>query len=654
MPKQRYALAEMADHLASKGRLGDSMLVHMNPYEVSALAKLPGGLTVNPDTGLPEAFLPFLLPLLGNLGLTALAPALGISGALGTAALGGVGSALGSKIAGGSWGDALTSGLMGGVGSYMGGAGKPPAGVPLGTTALPDLTLPELAPLGTQAGASVLPEAAVNIPDLLPAVSPTLSPPGTFDSVKSFGRAAMKPSALIPAAVSAGMTAETKAGKRKGEEDEEYYIPEQFPEQYRSALPFGSGYRPGFGPEQVLIEMIDNPDFDPTTRPGPRFAEGGEVDGGHRKSGATRFLSKISPAFALVSGQGLESWQDPLGIFGDSRSREERDRKYHLDKEGAGQQFAAGGLASLGRHLSAGIPTTNGGMGEIQSTTNGGAGPETPTINGGNFRPMGGAVPYAAGGYIGGVTLGRQATEPQARSGVMPGPNPSVQANMAALNLSGITPYGGGFPGGGYMGQNAPATPRPRNIVQRDPMSFISDVDWVSDVQTNDLGIPTAPIEAGFNKGGLAKIAAYKEGGSVKDSPRYKRALQAIRTEAVAALQGQHPKPRAALNRYAKAFGPKALQALAQQVQGAGDGRQVRGPGGGQDDAIPASIDGQQPAALSDGEFVMPADVVSHLGDGSSDEGARRLTEMMERVRQRKGAKTGLPKKIKAEQVMPA
>jgi len=58
----------------------------------------------------------------------------------------------------------------------------------------------------------------------------------------------------------------------------------------------------------------------------------------------------------------------------------------------------------------------------------------------------------------------------------------------------------------------------------------------------------------------------------------------------------------------------------------------------GMADEIPANINGSQPAALSDGEFVVPADVVSHLGNGNSDAGAKVLYSMMDRVRQ---ARTG-------------
>lgn len=73
-------------------------------------------------------------------------------------------------------------------------------------------------------------------------------------------------------------------------------------------------------------------------------------------------------------------------------------------------------------------------------------------------------------------------------------------------------------------------------------------------------------------------------------------------------------------------------------------GRLLRGPGDGMSDNIPASIANKQPARLADGEFVVPADVVSHLGNGSTEAGSRVLYEMMNRVRK---ARTGNPKQGK-------
>ena len=68
-------------------------------------------------------------------------------------------------------------------------------------------------------------------------------------------------------------------------------------------------------------------------------------------------------------------------------------------------------------------------------------------------------------------------------------------------------------------------------------------------------------------------------------------------------------------------------------IAGLSQGRMVKGPGDGLSDSIPANIDGEQEAALADGEFVIPADVVSALGAGSTDAGARRLYKMLDQVR---------------------
>jgi hypothetical protein len=75
-----------------------------------------------------------------------------------------------------------------------------------------------------------------------------------------------------------------------------------------------------------------------------------------------------------------------------------------------------------------------------------------------------------------------------------------------------------------------------------------------------------------------------------------------------------------------------------------GNPRLLRGPGDGMSDNIPATINNRQPARLADGEFVVPADVVSHLGNGSTEAGADKLHEMMTQVRK---ARTGNPKQGK-------
>jgi hypothetical protein len=83
-------------------------------------------------------------------------------------------------------------------------------------------------------------------------------------------------------------------------------------------------------------------------------------------------------------------------------------------------------------------------------------------------------------------------------------------------------------------------------------------------------------------------------------------------------------------------------------------GRMLKGPGDGMSDSIPATISGKQPARLADGEFVVPADVVSHLGNGSTDAGAKKLYGMMAKIRKARTGKKKQAPAVKANRYMPA
>jgi hypothetical protein len=85
-----------------------------------------------------------------------------------------------------------------------------------------------------------------------------------------------------------------------------------------------------------------------------------------------------------------------------------------------------------------------------------------------------------------------------------------------------------------------------------------------------------------------------------------------------------------------------------------GNPRLLKGPGDGMSDNIPATIAGKQPARLADGEFVIPADVVSHLGNGSTDAGAKRLHEMMNKIRKARTGNSKQGKQINPNKYMPA
>ena len=87
------------------------------------------------------------------------------------------------------------------------------------------------------------------------------------------------------------------------------------------------------------------------------------------------------------------------------------------------------------------------------------------------------------------------------------------------------------------------------------------------------------------------------------------------------------------------------------------NGRMLNGNGDGVSDDISATIEGQQPAALSDGEFVIPARIVSELGNGSSDAGAKKLYTMIDKIqalrKQTMGNKKQYAKDTNAERYLP-
>lgn len=83
-------------------------------------------------------------------------------------------------------------------------------------------------------------------------------------------------------------------------------------------------------------------------------------------------------------------------------------------------------------------------------------------------------------------------------------------------------------------------------------------------------------------------------------------------------------------------------------------GQLLRGPGDGVSDSIPANIGGHQPARLADGEFVVPARIVSELGNGSTEAGARKLYAMMDRIKATRAKAKNIAANTKADKHLPA
>ena len=149
-------------------------------------------------------------------------------------------------------------------------------------------------------------------------------------------------------------------------------------------------------------------------------------------------------------------------------------------------------------------------------------------------------------------------------------------------------------------------------------------------------------------------------GGMMKDGMNDKELI----SSAIDVIQGEiidTDRQSVILAQFVAQFGQEALQDLINRVESGeipaipseGDGM-VSGAGDGMADMIPASMEGDQDVLLSDGEFVVPADVVSGIGNGSSDAGANKLEDMMDRVRElRTGGKTQ-PPAIPDEMMLPA
>ena len=207
------------------------------------------------------------------------------------------------------------------------------------------------------------------------------------------------------------------------------------------------------------------------------------------------------------------------------------------------------------------------------------------------------------------------------------------------------------FDGGGYGASGDKFVGGPRswaaNFLGIKPLG--ADQDFFG-TKANDYNAGTAGTKAtGMAEGGMTPDGY--QGGNEKD----------LISQAISAIRGQVEDPRPVLAAFVSKYGEDALRNLVDKVEGgdvaataeASQG-QLRGPGDGMSDMIPASVDGESDVLLSDGEYVVPADVVSGLGNGSSDAGAKHLDEMMARVREQRTGSRDQAKQINPKQAMPA
>ena len=190
---------------------------------------------------------------------------------------------------------------------------------------------------------------------------------------------------------------------------------------------------------------------------------------------------------------------------------------------------------------------------------------------------------------------------------------------------------------------------------ERIAQSEVMDESYISDFNPRDfmgrIGV------AGMQEGGLAELAAQAAAEPSVDDAQYGQLIE----QTAMALLGQVSEEEAEIiiNRFIDEFGQEAFQMLREQVlQGVVPDAQtqglVEGEGGGMDDQVQGMIGDQQRVAVSPGEFIVPADVVSGLGDGDTSAGADELDDMMERVRVERTGTPQQPPRLSAGGLLPA
>jgi hypothetical protein len=151
----------------------------------------------------------------------------------------------------------------------------------------------------------------------------------------------------------------------------------------------------------------------------------------------------------------------------------------------------------------------------------------------------------------------------------------------------------------------------------------------------------------------------YKTGSYTRQAPGYRDAQMVTPPRAMAAggpieeMSNQNRMDTMMVNG-GQMFARGGISHLGDYSDG---GRLLKGPGDGVSDSIPATIANKRPARLADGEFVVPARIVSELGNGSTEAGARKLYAMMDRVqkaRKKSIGKNRVAVNSRAEKLLPA
>ncbi len=527
MSNMRHA----ARQLAAQGRFGDSMLIHVSPAEVEGIASLiPGGLTINPQTGLPEAFffLPFLASLFGAAApaaAAATAAAAPLAAGAGAAGLG----ALGASSA------AMTAGTLAAATPAIAAAAPVAAAAPAATLA----GAGGVNSLIGGAGVDAITTGAIGAPGIAATLPATMAVP-TAGAPAAASAMGAGPANILTTAGGGGFAGAPTAAPAMGAGSSNILTTA------------GGGVGATSAAPATAVEIT--PTFTPGVTPftAPKTGIGGLFE---KMGGWKNMPLWLTGASAVSNALG--------GLF----AKKDKKKK---SKDISGLRYSGGAPSFPGSDYSPGISGEH------------------------NYFPN---YQYANGGI---VTLA---------DGGMVDPQMQPPQDMS-FPMNGV-PAGAGSDEAPML-EDIPSSPYPSSQIGAEPE-------------------PPA-------------------GETAEPTTHNDRELIA---QTVEAIQGKVADPGPILLAFVQEFGEPALQDLATRVKAMPQGGGPAGPNDGQSDSIPALIDGQQPAALSEGEFVVPADAVSGLGNGSTDAGAQQLQGMVDGVRQMRTGGAVQPPAINPREVMP-
>jgi hypothetical protein len=599
-----------AQHLSSKGRGNDSRLIHVSPRELQglqALAKAKGGsLTINPETGLPEAgFLEDVLPI------AATAALMFVPG--GPALAGSVGGALTGGLASGALATGIGTGLLAGGASILGqalGGGRVDMGKAATTGVLSGLAGGMFAP-GT-------PSADVATPVKALEAAQATTPAGAGSGVdKAF--AFNSAGEMVPANYAADITGATNLPAAAPEASKSFFG-SLSPKQKlglglgaTGALSLLGGMNQPKMPSAPTSPSYIRPYTYSQTR-NPNYGQPGEA---YYNQSYTAL-----PPYRAAAGGIMEASYPQSGI----------DRT----------QYATPTQ----------MPTSAEVVADYDVATNPYTGMPTRMAEGGDTKE-------AVKQYN--EMLSKQAAEEYLKSPTLPAflsaPPPAAKAEAAPSvgeGVKGLYQY--------YLGRQPSAEEMPQ---------------WTDRIKSTGM---VTPEEAAYFRQFVGAEQAARGFAPTGPDPFGQVAPSGL----IGQLVDQMP-TAISMNPYQYVPGkgyipnpnyrpmttmPVGQPAVADTGGGAGGGlmpynlggysdggRLLKGPGDGVSDDIPATIGRKQPARLADGEFVIPARIVSEIGNGSTDAGARKLYAMMDRVQEKrkKSSKKGkFAIDSKADKVMPA